>query len=163
VDSPIGHVLLAATTKGICAVCIGGSDEAVEAALREDYYAADLQRNDEGMRNWAGLFLRYFAGERLPAGLPIDASGTAFQWKVWKALQSIPYGATSSYGGIAKTIGEPKAVRAVARACAMNHLAIVIPCHRVLGRDGQLHGYRWGMNRKRLLLAMEARHTRDVT
>jgi len=163
VESPIGYVLLAATAKGICSVCIGGSDDAVETALREDYYAADLKRDDEGMRNWSGLFLRYFAGERLPPGLPIDVTGTAFQWKVWKALQSIPYGATSSYSGIAKTIGEPKAVRAVARACAMNHVAIVIPCHRVLGRDGQLHGYRWGMNRKRSLLSMEAHSASEVT
>src|SRR6266571_1351687 len=163
VDSPIGRLLLGATDKGICAVCIGGSDEAVEAALREDYYAADLSRNDEGMKNWAERFLGYFEGQRFPAGLPIDVAGTAFQWKVWKALQAIPYGSTASYRGIAEAIGQPKAVRAVARACAMNHVAIVIPCHRVIGRDGELHGYRWGMNRKRSLLDLEARRKVSVT
>ena len=156
VDSPIGRLLLGATEKGICAVCIGGSDGAVEAALREDYYAADLARNDEGMRSWAEHFLRYFEGQGFPAGLPIDVTGTAFQWKVWRALQSIPYGSTASYSGIAQAIGEPKAARAVGRACATNHVALVIPCHRVVGRDGRLHGYGWGMDRKRSLLALEA-------
>ena len=157
VASPIGRLLLGATEKGICAVCIGGSDEAVEATLREDYYAAHVARNDKDMRSWVEHFLSYFEGERFPSGLPIDVAGTAFQWKVWKALQSIPYGSTASYSEVAESIGEPKAVRAVARACATNHVAIVIPCHRVLGRDGQLHGYRWGMSRKRSLLALEAR------
>jgi AraC family transcriptional regulator, regulatory protein of adaptative response / methylated-DNA-[protein]-cysteine methyltransferase len=163
VDSPIGRLLLGATDKGVCAVCIGGSDDAVEAALREDYYAASLARNDDGMKNWAESFLRYFEGQRFPAGLPIDVAGTAFQWKVWKALQAIPYGSTASYSGIAEAIGQPKAVRAVARACATNHVAIIIPCHRVIGRDGELHGYRWGNNMKRSLLDLEARRKMRVT
>ena len=161
--SPIGRLLLGATEKGICAVCIGGSDEAVESVLREDYYAADLARNDEGMRSWAEHFLRYFEGQRFPTGLPIDVTGTAFQWRVWRALQSIPYGSTASYSGIAEAIGEPKAARAVARACATNRVAIVIPCHRVVGRDGGLHGYRWGMKRKRALLEQEARRKARIT
>ncbi len=163
VDSSIGCLLLGATDKGICAVCIGGSDDAVEAALREDYYAANLARNDVGMKNWAERFLGYFEGQRFPAGLPIDVAGTAFQWKVWKALQAIPYGSTVSYSAIAEAIGQPKAARAVARACATNHVAIVIPCHRVIGRDGELHGYRWGNNRKRSLLDLEARRKVRVT
>ena len=162
VDSPIGRLLLGATEKGICAVCVGGSDEAVEAALREDYFAADLMRNDQGMKDWAERFLAYFQGQRFPAGLPIDVAGTAFQWKVWKALQAIPYGSTISYAGIAEAIGQPRAVRAVARACATNHVAIVIPCHRVVGRDGELHGYRWGMKKKRSLLDLEARRTAGI-
>ncbi len=157
VDSPIGRLLLGATEKGICSVCIGGSDGAVESALREDYFAADLVRNDDGMKAWAEHFLRYFQGQEFPTGLPIDVAGTAFQWKVWKALQSISYGTTMSYSGIAEALGEPKAARAVARACATNHVALIIPCHRVVGRDGELHGYAWGVKRKRALLDMEAR------
>ncbi len=162
-DSPIGRLLLGATEKGICTVCIGASDEAVESVLREDYYAADLARNDEGMRSWREHFRRYFEGQRFPAGLPIDVTGTAFQWRVWRALQSIPYGSTASYSGIAEAIGEPKAARAVARACATNRVAIVIPCHRAVGRDGELHGYRWGMKRKRALLEQEARRKAMIT
>ncbi len=155
VDSPIGRLLLGATGRGICAVCIGSSDEAVEAALKEDYYAADLSRNDQGMKSWAEQFLRYFDGQPFPASLPIDVRATAFQWKVWKAIQSIPYGVTASYSQIAESIGEPRAARAVARACATNPVALVIPCHRVVGKDGGLHGYGWGMKRKRALLSLE--------
>ncbi len=162
-DSPIGRLLLGATEKGICTVCIGASDEAVESVLREDYYAADLARNDEGMRSWRENFRSYFEGQRFPAGLPIDVTGTAFQWRVWRALQSIPYGSTASYSGIAEAIGEPKAARAVARACATNRVAVVIPCHRAVGRDGELHGYRWGMKRKRALLEQEARRKAMIT
>ncbi len=157
VDSPIGRLLLGATGKGICAVCIGSSDEAVESALKEDYYAAVLSRNDEGMKSWAERFLRYFDGRPFPPGLPMDVQATVFQWKVWKAIQSIPYGGTASYSSIAESLGEPRAVRAVARACATNPVAIVVPCHRVVGKDGGLHGYKWGLRRKRTLLALEAR------
>src|SRR5712692_10691808 len=162
-DSPIGRLLLGATEKGICAVCIGSSDEAVESVLREDYYAADLARNDEAMKGWSKYFHRYFEGQRFPAGLPVDVTGTAFQWRVWRSLHSIPYGSTVSYSGIAEAIGQPKAARAVARACATNRVAIVIPCHRVVGRDGELHGYRWGMKRKRALLEQEARRKAIIT
>jgi AraC family transcriptional regulator, regulatory protein of adaptative response / methylated-DNA-[protein]-cysteine methyltransferase len=163
IDSRIGRVLLAATERGACAVCMGSSDEAVEAALREDYYAADLQRDDEGMKTWTEALLSYFDGHEFPRDLPLDVQATAFQWKVWKEIQSIPYGQTTTYSSIAKSLGAPHAARAVARACATNPVAIVIPCHRVIGKDGNLHGYGWGVKRKRTLLSLEKKTQRDLT
>jgi AraC family transcriptional regulator, regulatory protein of adaptative response / methylated-DNA-[protein]-cysteine methyltransferase len=155
VDSPIGRLLLGATGKGICAVCIGASDEAVESALKEDYYAAVLYRNDRQMRNWAEEFSKYFDGQEFPKTLPIDVQATAFQWKVWQQIRSIPYGKTSTYSEIAETIGKPRAIRAVANACAANHIALLIPCHRVVGKNGDLRGYKWGLKRKQTLLSRE--------
>ena len=155
VDSPIGRLLLGATGNGICAVCIGASDEAVEAALREDYYAADLSRDDLQMKNWAEEFSKYFDGKDFPRDLPVDVQATAFQWKVWKHIQAIPYGKTTTYSKIAQELGKPKAVRAVANACAVNHVALLIPCHRVVGKRGDLRGYRWGLRRKQKLLSLE--------
>lgn len=155
VDSPIGRLLLGATGNGICAVCIGASDEAVEAALREDYYAADLYRNDHQMKDWAEAFSKYFDGKDFPRDLPVDVQATTFQWKVWKQIQAIPYGKTTTYGKIAEELGKPKAVRAVANACAINHVALIIPCHRVVGKRGDLRGYRWGLRRKQTLLSFE--------
>ena len=155
VDSQIGRVLLAATERGACSVCMGASDDAVEAALREDYYAADLRRDDEGMRGWALALQSYFDGQEFPPDLPLDVQATAFQWRVWKEIQSIPYGQTASYSDIAESLGKPQATRAVARACATNPVAIVIPCHRVIGKDGSLRGYAWGVKRKKTLLSLE--------
>ena len=155
VDSPIGRLLIGATENGICAVCIGASDDAVEAALGEDYYAADLYRNDHQMKNWAEKFSKYFGGKDFPRDLPIDVQATAFQWKVWKQIQAIPYGKTTTYSKIAEELGKPKAVRAVANACAINHVALLIPCHRVIGTRGDLRGYRWGLKRKQTLLSLE--------
>jgi AraC family transcriptional regulator, regulatory protein of adaptative response / methylated-DNA-[protein]-cysteine methyltransferase len=160
VDSPLGRLLLGATGKGICAVCMGASDEAVESALKEDYYAADLYRNDRQMEKWAEQFSRYFDGKEFPQDLPIDVQATAFQWKVWKHIQSIPYGRTMTYSQIAEELGEPRAVRAVANACATNHLALLIPCHRVVGKSGDLRGYKWGLKRKKALLSMEKQSNR---
>jgi AraC family transcriptional regulator, regulatory protein of adaptative response / methylated-DNA-[protein]-cysteine methyltransferase len=157
VDSPIGRLLLGATENGICAVCIGASDHAVEAALREDYYAADLFRNDHQMKTWAEEFTRYFDGKQFSKALPIDVQATAFQWKVWNQIWRIPYGQTLSYSQIAAAVGDPRAVRAVANACATNHVALLIPCHRVIGKNGDLRGYRWGTRRKRTLLSLESR------
>jgi AraC family transcriptional regulator, regulatory protein of adaptative response / methylated-DNA-[protein]-cysteine methyltransferase len=163
VDSRIGRVLLAATERGACAVCMGASDEVVEAALREDYYAADLQRDDEGMKTWTEALLSYFDGHEFPRDVPLDVQATAFQWKVWKEIQSIPYGHTATYSNIANSLGAPHAARAVARACATNPVAILIPCHRVIGKDGNLHGYGWGVKRKRTLLSLEKKTQRDLT
>jgi len=157
VESPIGRLLLGATGNGICAVCIGASDEAVEASLREGYYAADLYRNDQQMKQWAEEFSKYFDGEEFPRNLPIDVRATVFQWKVWNQIRTIPYGQTSTYSQIAAAVGSPRAVRAVANACANNHVALLIPCHRVIGKAGDLRGYRWGTRRKRALLALESR------
>jgi AraC family transcriptional regulator of adaptative response/methylated-DNA-[protein]-cysteine methyltransferase len=155
VDSPVGRLLVGATERGVCAVCMGDSDRTVETVLAEDYPAANLHRNDKGMKEWAGAFARYFAGQSSPLKLPIDVTGTAFQWKVWKEIQAIPYGKTATYSGIADALGAPNSSRAVARACATNHVALVIPCHRVIGKDGGLHGYRWGNERKLKLLKLE--------
>jgi AraC family transcriptional regulator of adaptative response/methylated-DNA-[protein]-cysteine methyltransferase len=157
VDSRIGRVLLAATERGACAVCMGASDEAVEAALKEDYFAAHLHRDDEGLKKWAEALLSYFDGHEFPRDLPLDVQATAFQWKVWKEIRSIPYGQTATYSNIAKSLGTPQAARAVARACATNPVAIAIPCHRVIGKDGSLRGYAWGVKRKKTLLSLENR------
>lgn len=158
IDSPIGRLLLGATGKGLCAVCIGASDEAVESALKEDYYAADLYRNDQQMKSWALEFSHYFDGKEFSKQLPIDVQATAFQWKVWNQIQSIPYGETTTYTKIAQRMGKPKSVRAVANACADNHVALLIPCHRVVGKKGDLRGYRWGLKRKHDLLSLEQKH-----
>src|SRR5712692_1319314 len=155
VDSPLGRLLVGATERGVCAVCMGDSDRTVETVLAEDYPSANLHRNDEAMKEWAGACVKYFAGSSSPLKIPLDVTGTAFQWKVWKKIQSIPYGKTATYSGIAGALGSPNASRAVARACATNHVALVIPCHRVIGKDGGLHGYRWGNERKLKLLKLE--------
>lgn len=158
IDSPIGRLLLGATGKGLCAVCIGASDEAVESALKEDYYAADLYRSDQQMMTWALEFSHYFDGKEFSKQLPIDVQATAFQWKVWNQIQSIPYGETTTYTKIAQRLGKPKSVRAVANACAGNHVALLIPCHRVVGKNGDLRGYRWGLKRKHDILTLEQKH-----
>jgi len=140
---------------------MGASDDAVEAALREDYYAADLRRDDEGMKGWAGALQSYFDGHEFPQDLPLDLQATAFQWIVWKKIQSIPHGQTASYSNIAESLGKPQATRAVARACATNPVAIIIPCHRVIGKDGSLRGYAWGVKRKKTLLSLENKAQSD--
>ncbi len=155
IDSPLGRLLVAATDRGVCGVCIGDSDAFVERSLAEDYPSATLDRSDEGLKEWTGAFAKYFDGEHLALNLPLDVKATAFQSRVWKIIQSIPFGKTSTYGQIAKELGEPEASRAVARACATNPVALVIPCHRVIGKDGNLRGYRWGKRRKRTLLNLE--------
>lgn len=163
VGSPVGRLLVGATDRGVCSVCIGASDEAVEAALRHDYFAADIFRNDEGMKKWVHSFIEYFNGQGFPPDLPMDVRATAFQWRVWKEIQSIPYGATASYSDIANNLGSPNAARAVARACATNPVSLLIPCHRVIGKDGSLHGYGWGIKRKQALLSMERESNRRHT
>lgn len=160
VDCPLGRLLVGATERGICAVCMGDSDARVKAALSEDYPLAELHRNDDDLRKWVTAFVDYFAGQHFTLELPIDVQSTAFQWRVWKKIQSVPYGDTTTYSKIASALGAPQAARAVARACATNPVSIVVPCHRVIGEDGGLHGYRWGKKRKQALLLLEqkARH-----
>jgi AraC family transcriptional regulator of adaptative response/methylated-DNA-[protein]-cysteine methyltransferase len=155
VDCPLGRLLVGATKRGICAVCMGATDSAVKAALSEEYPSADLRRNDEGMHKWIKAFMDYSAGQPLSPNLPLDVQATSFQWRVWKEIQSIPHGNTTTYSKIANAIGEPHAPRAVARACATNPVSLVIPCHRVIGEDDELHGYRWGKRRKEALLLLE--------
>jgi AraC family transcriptional regulator of adaptative response/methylated-DNA-[protein]-cysteine methyltransferase len=162
VDSPLGRLLVGATGRGICAVSLGDSDEGLQAALFGDYPAAEITRDQEGLGEWVSALLAYLNGRRPHLDLPLDVQATAFQCMVWKELQAIPYGATRSYSEIAEAIGRPKAVRAVARACATNRVSLVIPCHRVVRQDGSLGGYRWGLDRKRDLLAREQASSDDI-
>jgi AraC family transcriptional regulator of adaptative response/methylated-DNA-[protein]-cysteine methyltransferase len=154
VDTALGTVLIAATDRGLCSVTLGASAAALEAGLRREYPAAELGRADTELRAWAGSVVARLAGDEAEH-LPLDVSGTPFQWQVWEALQRIPRGATRSYAEVARDIGRPSAARAVARACASNKLAVVIPCHRVVREDGDEGGYRWGVARKRELLKAE--------
>ncbi len=155
VDSPLGRLLVAATARGICTVRLGESDEALETDLAVEHPGAELRRDGDPLALWVNALLRHLAGEQPRLDLPLDVRATAFQGRVWTALRAIPYGATRSYGEIAHAIGRPGAERAVARACATNPVALVIPCHRVVRHDGAAGGYRWGVRRKRLLLEQE--------
>ncbi len=153
--SPLGRLLVAATERGLCAVSLGDADPPLEAALRAEYPSAEVRRDDEGLGRWVAALMRYLHGQAPRLALPLDIQATAFQRQVWEALRAIPYGATRSYGEVARALGRPAAARAVARACAANPVALVIPCHRVVRGDGGLGGYRWGLDRKRALLARE--------
>lgn len=160
IDYTIGHsslglVLVAATHKGICAVRIGDSEDALESNLRAEFPVAEITRDDQQLHSIVNKILDHLSGKQPHLDLPLDIQATAFQRQVWEALRSIPYGSTRSYSEVAKTIGRPTAVRAVARACATNPVALVIPCHRVIREDQSLGGYRWGLERKKKLLAGE--------
>ncbi|WP_423226588.1 bifunctional DNA-binding transcriptional regulator/O6-methylguanine-DNA methyltransferase Ada [Candidatus Amarolinea aalborgensis] len=154
----LGQLLLAATERGICAVRLGDSEEELARTLAAEFPAADLQRAGTELNGWLADLLAYVDGQQAHLDLPLDVRATAFQRRVWEALRAIPYGSTRSYSDVAAAIGQPTAVRAVARACAANPAALVIPCHRVIRSDGDLGGYRWGLARKRALLAQEAQH-----
>lgn len=149
------RLLVAASEQGICAISMGGTDEALEAALRDEYPRAQLQQDQADLRQWVERIVRHLQGDDHHLDLPLDLQATAFQWRVWQALQSIPYGETRSYSEIAQTLGDARKARAVARACASNPVALAIPCHRVIRGDGALGGYRWGIGRKELLLRHE--------
>src|SRR5713101_3705394 len=154
-DSPLGRMLVAATEKGICAIQFADSDEELDQGLKHEFPVAIRRRDDSGMREWKEDLLRHMRGQKLNASLPLDIQATAFQRRVWSYLQSIPFGATRSYGQVATAIGQPTATRAVARACATNPVAVAIPCHRVVRQDGDMGGYRWGVERKKTLLDLE--------
>ena len=154
-DSPLGRMLIAATDKGICAIQFADSDEELEHGIRHEFPFANRRRDDAGMKSWKEALLRQMRGQKLNSALPLDIQATAFQRKVWTHLQSIPFGKTESYGEVAKAIKQPNAFRAVARACATNPVAIAIPCHRIVRGNGDMGGYRWGVNRKKSLLEME--------
>ena len=156
VSSPLGRLLGAYTEKGVCAVAIGEDDQALEKSLREQFPKADIRAAGSTINEWVSAIVRGIGGEVNPS-IPLDAQGSAFQWRVWKALQQIPRGTTLSYSEVAKAIGQPTAARAVARACATNPVALVIPCHRVVRDDGSLGGYRWGIEKKAELLEIESR------
>jgi AraC family transcriptional regulator of adaptative response/methylated-DNA-[protein]-cysteine methyltransferase len=154
-DSPLGRMLIAATDKGICAIQFANSDDELEHGLKHEFPFAIRRRDDAAMQSWREDLLRQMRGQKLNAMLPLDIQATAFQRRVWSCLQAIPFGATRSYGQVAKAIGQPTATRAVARACATNPVAVAIPCHRVVRGDGESGGYRWGMERKKTLLEIE--------
>jgi AraC family transcriptional regulator, regulatory protein of adaptative response / methylated-DNA-[protein]-cysteine methyltransferase len=152
----LGWVLVAATSKGICTISLGDTAEALTAQLKNQFPHAQILESDPTFENWIEQILALIETPQRGLNLPLDIQGTAFQQRVWQALQTIAPGNTASYSTIAQQIGNPKAVRAVARACASNQLAVAVPCHRVVGSDGSLRGYRWGNDRKRALLEREA-------
>lgn len=154
-DSPLGRMLVAATGRGICAVFFDDHDAPLEAALAAEYPGGQRVQDGAGLGAWVEALLSHLAGQQPHLNLPLDVQATAFQQRVWEELRRIPYGETRSYTQVAKAIGRPAAVRAVARACATNPAAVVTPCHRVLRSDGSLGGYRWGLQRKLALLERE--------
>jgi len=162
-DSPLRRLLVAATKLGICAVSMGDSDKALTEALSGEYPNAEISQDSDGLGRWLREFSRHLDGKMPQLNLPVDVQATAFQRRVWEELRKIPYGSTRSYSEIARKIGKPSATRAVARACATNPVALIVPCHRVVREDGTLGGYRWGLNRKRMLLEKEERIHRRGT
>jgi AraC family transcriptional regulator of adaptative response/methylated-DNA-[protein]-cysteine methyltransferase len=154
-SSPLGRMLIAATDKGICAINFADSDQQLVQGLIREFPFAVRRRDDAAMFQWRENLSRLIQGQETNPSLPLDIRATAFQRRVWECLQRIPRGETRSYSAVAKKIGMPKATRAVARACASNPVAVAIPCHRVIREDGELGGYRWGIERKEQLLAME--------
>jgi AraC family transcriptional regulator of adaptative response/methylated-DNA-[protein]-cysteine methyltransferase len=159
----LGSVLVAATDRGVCAILLGDDGGVLERDLRQRFPRARLIGGDRGFDALVASVVRLVETPALGLGLPLDVRGTAFQQRVWQALREVPAGTTTTYTRIAARIGAPKAVRAVAHACASNALAVAIPCHRVVRRDGALAGYRWGVRRKRALLAREAAAARAST
>ena len=157
VAGPLGRILLAATERGVCFVALGASEGEVRRRLEREFPFAPLRRDDAGLRPWSRALERYVAGRCREIRLPLDVRGSRFQRRVWDALRRIPRGETRAYAEVAASIGLPRGARAVARACAENPVPILIPCHRVVGRDGSLAGYAYGVRRKRALLATEAR------
>jgi AraC family transcriptional regulator of adaptative response/methylated-DNA-[protein]-cysteine methyltransferase len=154
---PLGYLLVAATDQGICAVHLGDAEAELAALLAEDLPAARIQPDCDALQRWTAVLIAHLSGQQTELDLPLDVAGTEFQRRVWQALQAIPHGSTRTYSQVAAAIGQPTAARAVARACATNPVALVIPCHRVVREDGSLSGYRWGIERKEALLALEAR------
>jgi AraC family transcriptional regulator of adaptative response/methylated-DNA-[protein]-cysteine methyltransferase len=152
-ESPLGWTVAAATERGLCRVAFGGGAESLERDLQREFSNAFLVRGD--LPQYVSAIRSLAAGERRSSRVPLDIRGTAFQLRVWRELQAIPAGETRSYREVAAAIGNPSATRAVARACGANPVAVVVPCHRVVRTGGELGGYRWGVARKRKLLAAE--------
>lgn len=155
-ECSLGSILVAATDRGVCAISLGEEPEVLVRDLQDRFPQAELIGADQAFEHLVARVVGFVEAPALGLDLPLDVQGTAFQQRVWQALREIPPGATASYTDIAQRLGMPKAVRAVARACAANTIAVAIPCHRVVRRDGSLSGYRWGVERKRLLLDREA-------
>lgn len=155
VNTSLGKVLVAATDRGVSAVYLGESERSLVEALRDEYPRAEISRA-AGDERWLQEIVRRVEGAPPSLDLPLDVQATVFQRRVWQELQKIPRGATRTYTQVARALGKPRSVRAVARACATNPVSIVVPCHRVIRTDGSLAGYRWGLERKQRLLEREA-------
>ncbi len=153
--TPLGRLLVAATGRGLCAVTLGDTDAELEAALASEFPHAARIRDDGALAQSVAALVRHLAGEQPHLDLPLDVQATAWQRRVWQALGAIPSGETRSYAQIAAAVGSPQSARAVARACAANPVALVVPCHRVVRGDRSLSGYRWGIGRKQALLERE--------
>jgi AraC family transcriptional regulator of adaptative response/methylated-DNA-[protein]-cysteine methyltransferase len=155
VSTSVGQLLAAATERGLCAVMLGDNVPQLEGELRREYPAAVLERNDQGLKQYTEEISGRLSGREEDTALRLHVQGTPFQWQVWEALRRIPPGETRSYQAIARELGRPAAARAVARACASNRVALVVPCHRAVRETGELGGYRWGVDRKKQILDQE--------
>ena len=163
--SAIGEMLVAGTASGVCAVKLGDDAEALMAELRDEFPAADIRRvesnshdrESDELRSWTNVILASLDGGRLDIDLPVDVRATVFQWRVWRKLQAIPAGKTRTYQQLAEDLGQPTASRAVGQACAANPVALIVPCHRAVRKDGNSGGYRWGRQRKEALIEIERR------
>ncbi len=160
VPSPLGRLLVAVTEHGVCAVKLGDRDDELKAALAREFPSARIVGKEAIPSEWLEAVVARIGNTGNQSDLPLDVKGTAFQWRVWRALQQIPFGETRTYSDVARAVGSPSAVRAVGRACATNPVALVVPCHRVVGKDGSATGYRWGVERKKRLLEIEASRLR---
>ena len=156
-DCALGRLLVAETDIGVCSITLGDDAEKLAQDLRTEYSQAELTRDTAALQSHVQTILQHLNGQQPHLELPLDVRATAFQQRVWEELRRIPYGATASYSEIARRLGQPSATRAVARACATNPVALATPCHRVVRENGDLSGYRWGIERKRQLLAQEQR------
>lgn len=154
-DCELGRILVARTIKGLCNIAFADDDKSLEANLNKEFPNAEIVKDAAVLKGFVDEILKHLSGEKKRLDLPLDIQATAFQMKVWELLRKIPYGETVTYSQLAEKLGDKKKVRAVAQACANNRIAVVIPCHRVVGSDGNLTGYRWGIERKRDLLAKE--------
>ncbi len=154
-ESSLGSVLVAASDRGICVVFLGDDDDALIAELQKNFPHAELADDDSEFRKMLKAVIHVIEHPETPFTVPLDIHGTDFQKSVWKELRKIPAGKTATYSDIAARIGKPLAVRAVATACASNQIAVLIPCHRVVGKDGGMAGYRWGVPRKKAILEKE--------
>ena len=153
--SGLGKVLVAATDRGVSAVYLGDAEAKLVQELRDEYPRAEISAAGDSFERWVREIVQRVEGKPPRVELPLDLQATAFQRRVWQELQQIPRGTTRTYAQVARALGKPRAVRAVARACATNPVSIVVPCHRVIREDGNLAGYRWGLSRKEQLLATE--------
>ncbi len=160
VASPLGRLLVGASERGVCTVALASTDDELASILAREFPSAEITRDRGALAESSRAIVAHLAGRQPRLDLPLDVRATAFQWQVWQALAAIPYGETRTYAEVARAIGRPRAVRAVARACAANPVAIAIPCHRVVPSAGGVGGYRWGRERKEALLARERSRSR---